>query len=253
MNFNEDLRTALQEEASKISAPPELKEQILNQTVTRIGGRRRMKKWVVASVLAATLLIPTGAYAAYHYLADTMYGSQETAATLGVTQQQYDRLEAKLQSAKQSFNEVEFAKLMSLLKELGDYNLQMVDHDGVFHLEKLDTKEQNEYKILQRELEPYFEKLNEMGAPKGKSAILDRDTFWNSVLEKAEQRLTKEDFEKTEQLIHELQSFNAKVYDSDGSSHMDRLSKEELQKQEKLMEELNPYMNKIDLMIKPSS
>ncbi|OMD82085.1 hypothetical protein BSK49_26505 [Paenibacillus odorifer] len=252
MNFNEELRTVLQEEARNLSAPPELKEQILNQTETRLGGRR-MKKWLVASILAAALLIPTGAYAGYNYLADTLYGSQATAATIGVTQQQYDRLEAKLQSAKQSFNEEEFKRLMSLLEELGAYNLQMTDAEGVFHLEQLSAKDQKAYNDLQVELKPYFEKMNETEIPKAKSAVVDRDTFWDGLLEKAEQRLTKEEFAEIEQLINELQSYDAKVFDADGSVHMDRLSKEEIQNQEKLIEALGPYINKLDMMIKPSS
>lgn len=37
MNFNEELRTVLQEEARNISAPPELKEQILNRAVAKQG------------------------------------------------------------------------------------------------------------------------------------------------------------------------------------------------------------------------
>lgn len=250
MNFNEELRTVLQEEARNISAPPELKEQILNRAVAKQGGRR-MKKWLVASIMAAALLIPTGAYAGYHYLADNMYGSPATAATIGVTQQQYDRLEAKLQNAKQSFNEEEFTKLMSLLKEMGSYNLQMTDAEGVFHLEQLSAKDQKAYKELQTKLEPYFEQMNE--AKTSKKSVQDRDTFWNSLLEKAEQRLTKKEFEEIEQLITELQSYDAKVFDSDGSAHMERLSKEEIQNQEKLMEALDPYIKKIDMMIKPSS
>lgn len=212
-----------------------------------------MKKWLVASIMAAALLIPTGAYAGYHYLADTMYESPATAATIGVTQQQYDRLEAKLQNAKQSYNEEEFTKLMSLLKELGSYNLQMTDAEGVFHLEHLSAKEQKAYKKLQAELEPYFEKMNETEIPKGKASAVDRDTFWNSLLEKAEQRLTKKEFEEIQRLIIELQSYDTKVFDSDGSVHMERLSKEEIQNQEKLMEALDPYIRKIDLMVKPSS
>lgn len=252
MNFNEELRTVLQEEARNLSAPPELKEQILNQTVTRLGGRR-MKKWLVVSIIAAALLIPTGAYAGYHYLADNMYGSPATAATIGVTQQQYNRLEAKLQSTKQSFNEEEFTKLMSLLKEMGSYNLQMTDAEGVFHLEQLSAKDQMAYKELQAKLEPYFEQMNEAKTSKKSVQSVDRDTFWNSLLEKAEQRLTEKEFEETEQLITELQSYDAKVFDSDGSVHMERLSKEEIQNQEKLMEALDPYIKKIDMMIKPSS
>jgi hypothetical protein len=252
MNFNEELRTVLQEEARNLSAPPELKEQILNQTVTRLGGRR-MKKWLVASILAAALLVPTGAYAGYNYLADTLYGSQETAATIGVTQQQYDRLEAKLQNAKQSFNEEEFTKLMSLLKELGSYNLQMADAEGIFHLEQLSEKDQKAYKELQAELEPYFQQMNEVKTPKTSAQSIDRNTFWDNLLEKAKKNLSEEEFQEVGPLIHELKSYDAKVLDADGSYHMDRLSNADKVNQEKLMDELNPYMKKLDLMIKPSS
>ncbi|WP_340007174.1 DUF3600 domain-containing protein [Paenibacillus sp. FSL K6-0276] len=252
MNFNEELRTVLQGEARNLSAPPELKEQILNRTVAKQGGRR-MKKWLVASIMAAALLIPTGVYAGYHYLADTMYGSQATAATIGVTQKQYDRLEAKLQNAKQSFNEEEFTRLMSLLKELGVYNLQMADAEGVFHLEQLSAKDQKAYKDLQAELKPYFQQMNEVKTPKASAQSIDRNTFWNNLLEKAKQNLSEEEFQEIERLINELQSYDAKVFDSDGSVHMERLSKEEIQNQEKLMEALDPYVKKIDLMVKPSS
>ena len=252
MNLNEELRTVLQKEASDLAAPPELKEKILNQVVFRQGGRR-MKKWLVASIVAATLLIPSGVYAGYNYLADTLYGSPETAATIGVTQEQYNRLEAKLQNAKQSFNEEEFANLMSLLKELGAFNLQMADDKGVFHIEQLDAEEQKAYKKLQVELEVYFEKMNETKNPKAKAFVVDRDTFWNSLLDKAEERLTKKEFEEIKPLINELQSYDAKVFDSDGSFHKERLSTEEIQNQEKLMEALDPYIKKIDMMVKPSS
>ncbi|HBS47435.1 MAG TPA: DUF3600 domain-containing protein [Paenibacillus sp.] len=252
MNFNEELRTVLQEEARNLSAPLELKEQILNRAVAKQGGRR-MKKWLVASIMAAALLIPTGAYAGYHYLADNMYGSPATAATIGVTQQQYDRLEDKLQNAKQSFDEEEFTKLMSLLEELGSYNLQMADAEGVFHLEQLGAKDQKAYKELQAKIEPYFEQINEAKTSKKSVQSVDRDAFWNGLLEKAEQRLTKKEFEEIERLIIDLQSYDAKVFDADGSVHMDRLSKEEIQNQEKLIEALDPYIKKLDMMIKPSS
>lgn len=203
-----------------------------------------MKKWMVASILAATLLIPTGAYAGYNYLADTLYGSQEAVATIGVTQQEYDRLEAKLQNAKQSFNEEEFTKLMSLLKELGDYNLRMADDEGAFHIEQLDAGEQKAYKELVAELEPYFDQMNEAKTPKASATTADMDKVWDFILEKAEQRLTKEEFVEIEQLIIELRSYDAKVFDSDGSVHMERLTEEEIQNQEKVMEELDPYFKK---------
>jgi hypothetical protein len=252
MNFNDELRTVLQEEAKQHTAPEELKGKILEQVMSTQGGRR-MKKWIVSSILAAALLIPTGVYAGYNYLTDSIYGSQEAVASIGVTQQQYDRLEAKLQNAKQSFNEEEFTKLMSLLKELGDFNVRIGDSEGVFHVDQLNADEQAAYKNLVAELEPYFKQLNEATAPNKSAPVVDRDAFWTSVLEKAEQRLTKQESVETERLINELRSYDAKVFDADGSVHMDRLSDADKANQEKLMEALDPYMNKLDLMVKPSA
>lgn len=249
MNFNEELRTILQKEASNHAAPPELKETILNQVVFRQGGRR-MKKWLVASIVAATLLIPSGVYAGYNYLADSMYGSQEN---IGVTDQQYNKLEAKLQSAKQSFNEEEFTKLMSLLKELGEYNLKMADAEGVVHLDRLNTDEQKAYKSLNAELEPYFERLNEVEIPRASAPTVDINTIWDELLDKAKQNLSEEEYSDVQQLINDLNSYNAKVIDSDGSVHMDRLTEADKAEQERLMEELNPYMKKLGFMLQASS
>ncbi|MEK3839139.1 MULTISPECIES: DUF3600 domain-containing protein [unclassified Paenibacillus] len=253
MNFNEKLRTVLQEEARNLNATPELKERILNQTVTGQGGKRMKKKLIVAGVLAATLLIPTGAFAGYHYLADSMYGSKEAAATIGLSQQKYEELEAKLQRLKHNFSEEEAAKVMSLLKELGDYNLLAADSKGSFHIERLNAEDQKAYKKLLVELEPYFKKMNETDKSKAKVSGTDRGAFWDSLLEKAEQRLTKQEYRELESIINELKSYDAKVTDADGSVHMDRLSTEEIQKQEKLLEVLTPYVDKIDTMMKPSS
>ncbi|ETT77217.1 hypothetical protein C173_05236 [Paenibacillus sp. FSL R7-277] len=253
MNFNEKLRIVLQEEARNIKAPPELKEKILNQIITVQGGRRMKRKWLVAVVLAATLIIPTGAFAGYHYLADGVYGSREAAATIGVTQQKYEEFETKLQSMKHVFSEKEMTSAMLLLKELGSYNLLATDAAGVFHLEQLDPEEQKAYKKLQTELEPYFNKLNEMEVPKARASDVDRVAFWDNLLEKAEQKLTKQEFREIKPIIVELQGYDAKATDSDGSVHMDRLSTEEIQNQEKLLKALTPYVNKLDLMIKSGS
>lgn len=253
MNFNEKLRTVLQEEARNLNAPPELKERILNQTVTGQGGRRMKKKWIAAGVLAATLLIPTGAFAGYHYLADSMYGSKEAAAVIGLTPQKYEELEAKLQRLKHNFSKEEAATVMSLLKELGEYNQLAADSQGAFHIEQLDAEEQKAYQKLLVELEPYFKKMNETDKPKAKASGTDRGAFWDSLLEKAEQRLTKQEYRELEPILNQLKSYDAKVTDPDGSVHMDRLSAEEIQDQQELMEAFTPYANKLDLMVKKSS
>lgn len=252
MSLEEELRTALREETRNWIAPPELKGKILKQVLSTQGGRR-MKKWLVASIVAASLLIPTGAYAGYHYLADSIYGSQDNVAQIGATQQKYDELEAKLQKAKQSYSEQEFTQLMALLKELGGYNLKIADAEGVLHPEQLSTDEQEAYKSLTAELEPYFAQLNKAGATLGAVPTLTFDTLWNEQRDRAEQILSQQELVAVEEIINELKVYDVKALDPDGSIQNDRLSEADLINQKQLIEQLSPYMKKLGIMFKPSS
>lgn len=245
MNFNEKLRAVLQEKAGTITAPPELKERILNQAVTSQGGGQMKKKWIVTAVLAATLLIPSGAFAGYHYLADGIYGSKEQAAAIGMSEQKYEELEAKLrsmdQSMKQIFSQEEEARFMSLMKKLGDFNLQAMDAEGVFHLDRLHAEQQEAYESLQIELEPYFKRMNEakLPQPEAPDVYEDVDNFYDYLLDKAEQKLTTQELGELERLTRELRSYDAKVIDPDERIHMERL-----------MEDINVYLKKMDMMVK---
>ncbi|ULO06519.1 DUF3600 domain-containing protein [Paenibacillus sp. 19GGS1-52] len=252
MNLEEELRTVLREETRNWIAPPELQGKILKQVLSTQGGRR-MKKWLVASIVAVSLLIPTGAYAGYHYLADSIYGSQDNVTQIGATQQKYDELEAKLQKAKQSFSEQEFTQLMDLLKKLGSYNLKIADAEGGLHPEQLSADDQKSYKSLTAELEPYFAQLDVARATLGAVPTLTFDTLWNEQRKKAEQILSQPELAAVEAIINELKVYDAKTLDPDGSIHTDRLSEADLINQKQLIEQLSPYMKKLGIMFKPSS
>ncbi|KGE19085.1 DUF3600 domain-containing protein [Paenibacillus wynnii] len=243
MNLDEQLRAALQDETKGWVAPPELKERVLKQVASTQGGKK-MKKWLVAGIVAAALLIPTGAYAGYNYLADTIYGSQENVAQFGVTQQQYDQLEAKLQGAEQNFSEEEFAKLMSLLKELGNYNLKIADSKGVLHPEQLSANEQVAYTKLTAELEPYFAKLNKETAP-------SNDTSWSKRMKQAEQTFSEVELADFKRILNEMKNYNDITMDSDGSVHMDRLSETDKINHQQLYDQIKPYTDKLGTVIMP--
>ncbi|MEC0239996.1 DUF3600 domain-containing protein [Paenibacillus dokdonensis] len=250
MSLDERLRTAFKEETEEWTAPAELKEKILNQVV-HIQGGRRMKKWVVTCILAASLLIPTGAFAGYSYISDSIYGSQENIAEFGVTQKQYDELEAKLQAVKQNLSEEEFTKLMSLLKELGSYNLKMADADGEFNVEKLSAGEQKNYKKLTTELEPIFNKLKDVQPTKRIAKPLYSAAFWKEQLNQARQILSKEEFNEFQKLINELKAYDEKTLDPDGRVHVERLSKEDQTNIEQVVQQLQPFLKKLGILIKP--
>ncbi|MBU5346325.1 DUF3600 domain-containing protein [Paenibacillus lautus] len=249
MSFDERLKTAFKEETKEWNAPTELKEKILNKVV-HIQEGRPMKKWVVACILAATLLIPTGAFAGYSYIADSIYGSRDN---IGVTQKQYDELEAKLQTAKQNLSEEEFTKWMSLLKEWGLLNLKIADTKGDFHIERLSVGEQKIYRRLTAELEPLFRKLNEVQSTKGEAKPIDSTTFWNGVLDEAGQIFSKEEFDEFQKLLNELRAYDEKKDDPDGSVHTERLSKEDQMNIEQLFQQMQPFFKKLGITVKPKT
>ena len=249
MSLDERLKTALKEETKEWNAPVELKGKILNQIAHHQGGRR-VKTWVVTCIVAAALLIPTGAFAGYSYLSDAMYGSQHNVAAFGVTPEQYDELEAKLQAARQNLSEEKFTKFMSLLKELGTLNVKMADAIGKFNIENLSAEEQHSYKRLTTELEPIFDQLKDVQPTKRIAKPLYSSAFWKEQLDEARQKLSEEEFKVYQQLMNELKAYDEKTLDSDGSVHVDRLSKEDLANIEQVVQQLQPYLKKLGILIK---
>jgi hypothetical protein len=254
MSLEHNLRQALQEEAEGWSAPPELKGRILNRITPRQGGRR-MKKWLVATIVAAALLIPTGAFAGYTYLADSVYGSQDNFARSGGTRQAYEELEAKLQQAKSSLSDDDYAALTALLHEIGSYNLKIADAEGDLHPEKLSSTDQESYKKLTVELAPYFQKLEQTKSTVIRDSVENKDssTFWDEQLVRGEQTFSGEELASFKQLISELTALNSKITGPDGGTHLEQLTEEEAARLKELYEELNPYLKQLGIMIKQGS
>lgn len=253
MSLEHDLRCALQEQAGNVHAPPELKEKILDRIPTGQGGRR-MKKWLMAAIVAAALIIPTGAYAGYNYLADTLYGSQDSLAQIGGTQQQYDRLEAKLQQSRSSLSEEDFKALTSLLHELAVYNRQIADEQGVLQFDKLSDTDLIRYKKLAAEVEPFNAKLNQAGAPLTATTMTDSDfaAFSDRLLDKAEQTFSGKELARVRQLIEQWKEYNASLTGPDGS-RLEPIPDDRMAEQTALLDKLNPYLKKMGYMFKPAT
>lgn len=156
MKLDEQLRRAYQEETNDWSVPARIKHKMMDSIRNDSHIRRNRKKWLVTGLLAVVLVIPTGAYAGYTYLADGIYGSQENIKAMGGTAEDYMRLEAKLQMAKAYFSEEEFVQYMDLLKQLGQMAVKFADSRGNMHPEQWSTVEQERYNILVSELEPFL-------------------------------------------------------------------------------------------------
>lgn len=83
MKLDEQLRTAYQEETKDWSISASIKHKMMDSIRNDSHIRRNRKKWLVTGLLAVVLIVPTGAYAGYTYLADGIYGSQENIKAMG--------------------------------------------------------------------------------------------------------------------------------------------------------------------------
>lgn len=178
MKLDEQLRTAYQEETKDWSISASIKHKMMDSIRNDSHIRRNRKKWLVTGLLAVVLIVPTGAYAGYTYLADGIYGSQENVAAMGGTAEDYMRLEAKLQTAKAHFSEEEFVQYMDLLKQMGQMALKHADSQGNMHPEQWSTVEQERYNLLAAEPGTVFREAGScecrvLQKTDGRGAILD--------------------------------------------------------------------------------
>ncbi|GGH62374.1 hypothetical protein GCM10008014_38790 [Paenibacillus silvae] len=255
MKLDEQLRTAYQEETKDWMISTRVKHNVMNRTQKKASGVQRIRTWQVTILLAAVLLIPTGAYAGYTYLADSIYGSKDRITSLGGTTADYERLEAKLQQAKAHFTEKEFELYMGLLKQFGQTALTHADAQGKLNSESWSTAEQEKYKELVAELQPFFDKLEGLESESYKGIrvsprLMDEETFWTEQLTKAEEIFTKEQYADFRSVYEQMNKYKALVEDPDGIYHMDRLSKDQRSDLDHLTERMGVYLEKLGLDVR---
>ncbi|MCG7380025.1 DUF3600 domain-containing protein [Paenibacillus sp. ACRSA] len=247
MKLEDELREAYQGETSTWATPPEGKENMLKAIRSESKGKNRPRKWLVATVIAAVLIIPTGAYAGYTYLADDIYGAEENIRVMGGTSADYNRLEAKLQEAKAYFSEVEFTQYMGLLKQWGQMSLTHADSQGEMHPEQWSTADQEKYNQLVASLESFFERLE--GASEEKE-LMDRQQFRTETYKAAEEMLSKEEFIEFQVLFENMEKYEAIVVDENGSIHEERLSAEQKQDLDQVRKQFYSYLDQIGYSVR---
>ncbi|WP_440112559.1 DUF3600 domain-containing protein [Paenibacillus sp. QZ-Y1] len=249
MKLDEQLRTAYQEETQDWSVSVRTKHKIMNGIRSNSPLRRNRKKWLVTALLAAVLIIPTGAYAGYTYLVDGVYGSQENIAAMGGTAEDYMRLEAKLQMAKAHFSKEEFVQYMDLLKQMGQMALRYADQQGEMHPEQWNAAEHTQYNRLSAELEPFFEKLEAVSAASPKE-LMDEQQFWNKQLARAESTFSKEQYSEFKSVYEQMKTYEAMVVDQDGIIHEERLSAVQKEDLQHLRERIIPFLEMLELDVR---
>ncbi|MDP7977871.1 DUF3600 domain-containing protein [Bacillus sp. WLY-B-L8] len=161
MSLEYKVRESLQEEARGIVPSPELKEKVMNQMKVKHGGKS-MKKRLITGVLAATLLIPTSAFAYQSLVADGVYGSFDNVKKhfSNATLQGYMHVNAKLSQAKGEMGEKEYKEFTTLLKGLLDTKMKYGDANGNIDYDQLSQEKQEEMMKASMVIQPYFDKLN---------------------------------------------------------------------------------------------
>ncbi|MCG7385248.1 DUF3600 domain-containing protein [Paenibacillus sp. ACRRY] len=253
MKLDELLRQAYRNETEEWEIPERTKGAVLDKIRSYPYRRSKQKKWMIAALLTTVLIVPTGAYAGYTYLADDIYGSQENIAIMGGTPEEYTRLEAKLQMAKAHFNQEEFVQYMDLLKQLGHLAIEHSDEQGRMYPEQWSDSDQKQYAFLASELEPLFEKLEAISSADSPKSLLDPDQFWNEQLAQAEKTFNKEQKAEFKLLYEQMKQYEDQVTDKDGVIHEQRLSAKQKNELDRIREKLYSFLEKLGLEIRESS
>jgi len=253
MKLDEQLRQAYRNETEEWEIPKRTKGAVLDKIRSYPYRRSNRKKWMVAALLTAVFIIPTGAYAGYTYLADDIYGSQENIAIMGGTPEEYTRLETKLQMAKAHFNQEEFVQYMDLLKQMGQLALEHANEQGKMNPEHWGDADKKQYTHLASELEPFYEKLESISSADSPMTLLDPDQFWKEQLAQAEKTFDKEQSAEFKSLYEQMKQYEDQVTDKDGMIHEQRLSSKQKDELDRIREKLYSYLEMLGLEIREST
>ena len=159
MNIETRLRDSLHEKGRELNPSPSLK---MNVMISVTSGKQKTKKRIIAGILVASLLIPTGAFASKSFLADGLYGSFDNLKRhiATATMEGYLRLDAKLAQAKGDLEDEEYRKFIGLVKKVTDSKLELGDKYGNINYDALSQEKEAELEKVYLEIQPYFDQLN---------------------------------------------------------------------------------------------
>ena len=157
----------LKQELANIEIPAELHERSslgVKQAKLEMKGKLKsyMRKRLVAGVFAASLLIPTGAWAFQTILADEFYGSFENIKKhiSSATMEGYLLLDAKLSQAKGELKKDEYLHFKDLLTEITTSKLEYGNEYGYIDYSQIPISDLSDIRNALYNIQPYFDILN---------------------------------------------------------------------------------------------
>ncbi|WP_264740631.1 DUF3600 domain-containing protein [Cytobacillus firmus] len=184
MNIETRLRESLQERGEKIFPPAGLKMKV----ISNISAKSKIKKRILTGVLTASLLIPTSVFASQFLLPDELYGSFDNLKThiVSITMEGYLRLDAKLAKAKGELGDDEYNEFISLVKNLTSAKLEYGDKHGNINFESLPEVKEEEMKKILFEIQPYFDRLNNLPSSKDLLTAEEYNRYIDSLMTQQE-------------------------------------------------------------------
>ena len=159
-NFKQDIE--------KIGIPFQLHERSkkgIQEAKSEMGGtvKRFVKKRIAITVMAACLMVPTGAFAYQSLLADDLYGSFDNVKkhVANITMKSYLLFDAKLSQAKGELGKEQYEQFKEVLYVITNAKLEFGDKNGNIDYSQVPSENLEEIKAALYDIQPYFDKLND--------------------------------------------------------------------------------------------
>ncbi|AMO85867.1 hypothetical protein B857_00739 [Solibacillus isronensis B3W22] len=142
----------------------------IQEAKSEMGGtvKRFVKKRIAITIMAACLMVPTGAFAYQSLLADDLYGSFDNVKKhiANITMKSYLLFDAKLSQAKGDLGNEQFEQFKEILYVITDAKLEFGDKNGNIDYSKVSEEKLEEIKAAIYEIQPYFDRLNNQPSSK---------------------------------------------------------------------------------------
>ncbi|MBD8038831.1 DUF3600 domain-containing protein [Solibacillus sp. A46] len=159
-NFKQDIE--------KIEIPFQLHERSkkgIQEAKSEMGGtvKRFVKKRIAITVMAACLMVPTGAFAYQSLLADDLYGSFDNVKKhiANITMKSYLLFDAKLSQAKGDLGKEQYEQFKEVLYVITNAKLEFGDKNGNIDYSQVPSENLEKIKAALYDIQPYFDKLND--------------------------------------------------------------------------------------------
>lgn len=183
MSLPNRLKESLLDAGREIQPPQDLKQKIMSE-IAPSGRVNKLKKRILTGLIAACLVIPTGAIAYQALYADELYGSFDNVKKhLGAaTIEGYMLFNAKLSQAKGELGSEDYEEFKELLKVITASKLEYGDANGNIDYGQVPNQKVVEIKDALMVIQPFFDKLNGQASSKEVLTIEEYEQYINSLM-----------------------------------------------------------------------